>query len=64
MAKHILTAFIEKTIQFDSEGEAEDYKHFLEAGKQEYKVMSVRTDAAGKCYMTIRVQYNKNYFPC
>lgn len=64
MAKHILTAFIEKVIQFDSEGEAEGYKHFLEAGKQEFKVMSTRTDATGKCYMTIRVQYNKNYFPC
>ena len=63
MAKHILAAFIEKVIQFDSEGEAEGYKHFLEAGKQQFKIKAMRTDASGKCYMMVRVQYNQNYFP-
>lgn len=63
MAKHILTAFIEKSIQFDSAGEAEGYKHFLEAGRQKYKILSITTDVTGKCYMTVRVQYNQNDFP-
>ena len=63
MAKHILTAFIEKVIQFDSEGEAEGYKHFLEAGRQRFKIKATHTGEDGKCYMTVRVQYNQNEFP-
>ena len=63
MAKHILTTFIEKVIQFDSEGEAEGYKHFLEAGKQRFKIKATHTGEDGKCYMTVRVQYNQNDFP-
>lgn len=63
MAKRILCAFIQQSIQFDCRTEYEAYIQDLKRGKFQYSVSDFRTDADGKVFVTVRKQYNKNVFP-
>lgn len=63
MPKKILTAFTEQVVQFDNEQEYQGYLLCLKNRKTLYCVKDVKTDAAGKVYVTIRKQYNNNVFP-
>ena len=63
MPKKILTAFTEQVVQFDNEQEYQGYLLGLKSRKTLYCVKDVKTDAAGKVYVTIRKQYNNNVFP-
>ena len=63
MAKRILSAFIEQSLQFDCRTEYEAYVLGLKHGKNKYSLNNFRTDEEGKVYVTVRKQYNNNVFP-
>lgn len=63
MAKKVLTAFTEQVLQFDSENEYEGYVLGLKNKRTKFCIKDVKTDAAGKVFVTIRKQYNNNAFP-
>lgn len=61
--KKILLAWIEQVLQFDDEHEYEYYVRRLEEKPYPFKIMSTRTDADGKVYVSVRKGYNNNQFP-
>ena len=63
MAKRILSAFIEQSLQFDCRTDYEAYVQDLKRGKFKYSLNNFRTDEEGKVYVTVRKQYNNNVFP-
>ena len=63
MAKRILSAFIEQSLQFDCRTDYEAHVQDLKRGKFKYSLNNFRTDEEGKVYVTVRKQYNNNAFP-
>lgn len=63
MAKQILSAFIQQSLQFDCRTEYEAYILGLKNGKTKYSVSDFKMNDDGKVLVTVRKQYNKNVFP-
>lgn len=61
--KKILTAWIEQTVQFDSESESLTYIEELKKSGRKFNIISNKQDESGKVCLQIRKQYNNNTFP-
>lgn len=59
----ILLAWIEQVLQFDDTEALGEYVRKMTEKPYPFKIMSTRTDADGKVYVTVRKGYNNNQFP-